>query len=129
MNHIECRTLRTRGRTLFVGLGLTVALAAGCKPDAPSGPVDTGFSVTMEWTAPTVDADGQPLEDLLGYTLHYRDASPANGPGSRSLDAGSETRFRATGIPAGTWFFGVSARDASGNESALSNEVRLELGP
>lgn len=119
---------RTSAR-IALGIGLIVLLAGACKPDGPSGPAETGFSVTMEWIAPTVDAEGGPLDDLLGYTLHYRDARPANGPGSRSFDAGSSTRFKATGLPAGAWYFGVTARDASGNESALSNEVRVEVGP
>jgi hypothetical protein len=117
------------GRAILLGIGIAVAGTTACKPEGPSGPTDTSYSVTLEWVAPTVDADGQPLADLLGYTLHYRDSSPADGPGSKALDAGATTRFKATGIPAGAWFFGVTARDASGNESALSNEVQVELGP
>lgn len=115
-----------------------VALLAGCKPGGPSGPEGSPnspepeaerFSITLEWNAPTEDARGEPLDDLLGYRIHYRDASPANGSGAAVHDVGDTTRTTVDELPAGTWFFGVTARDVSGNESAMSNEVRIEVGP
>lgn len=113
---------------------LTAALLFGsCKPEAPAGPGAGGpdeFSVTLEWTAPTEDAEGNSLEDLLGYRVHYRDASPANGTGAATLDVdAADTRATISDVPSGVWFFGVTARDAAGNESALSNELRVEVGP
>lgn len=115
------------------GLLLCAALtAAACKPDGPTDPappiVET-FSVTLEWTAPTEDAQGDPLDDLHGYRIHYRSSSPANGPGATVVEVDDVTRATVDGVPAGQWRFGVTARDVSGNESSLSNEVLVEVGP
>ncbi|MFW6084643.1 MAG: hypothetical protein ACODAA_05465 [Gemmatimonadota bacterium] len=116
------------------GAGLLLAvflLFVSCRPDGPAGPVDEpdGFPVTLEWNAPTENAEGDPLEDLLGYRVHYRDTSPANGPGATTEDVdAADTRTTIRAVPTGTWFFGVTARDVAGNESALSNEVRVEVG-
>lgn len=124
-----------RASAVLAGVCL-VALLASCKPGGPSGPEGNepepepeGFSVTLEWNAPSEDASGDPLDDLLGYRIHYRDASPANGPGADVLDVGDTTRTTVDELRAGVWFFGVTARDISGNESAMSNEVQIEVGP
>lgn len=120
------------------GLLLCAAVTAftACKPDGPTDPgEDSGppaaetFSVTLEWNAPTEDAQGDSLDDLDGYRIHYRDSSPANGPGATVVEVDDVTRATVDGVPAGAWRFGVTARDVSGNESALSNEVLVELGP
>ena len=110
-------------------------LVGSCKPEGPAGPVEGPnpgpdvYSVTLQWDAPTEDAAGNPLEDLVGYRVHYRDSSPANGPGASTEDVdAAATRATISDLPAGTWFFGVTARDVSGNESVLSNEVRVEVG-
>ena len=130
--------VRGRRRGLAVALSLlsSSVLLGSCKPEGPAGPDDGPdpgsdvFSVTLQWNAPTEDAAGNPLEDLLGYRVHYRDASPANGPGASTADVGAaDTRATISDLPAGTWFFGVTARDIAGNESVLSNEVRVEVGP
>lgn len=116
--------------------GCLVALLGSCKPSGPSEPVGNGpdpddelFAVTLEWNPPSEDAAGEPLDDLLGYRIHYRSSSPANGPGGDVRDVGDTTRFTVDELPAGTWFFGVTARDVSGNESAMSNEIQIEVGP
>lgn len=108
----------------------TVAAFAACKPGGPTDPAPPAetFSVTLQWNAPTEDAQGQPLDDLDGYRIHYRGSSPANGPGATVVEVGDVTLATVDGVPAGQWRFGVTARDASGNESALSNEVQVEVG-
>jgi len=114
----------------------TLVMFAACKPGGPTDPGgqqpppdDPTFSVVLEWNAPTVDAEGDPLDDLAGYRVHYRVSSPANGPGATSVEVGEVTQATISGVPAGNWRFGVTARDVSGNESALSNEVQVEVGP
>lgn len=114
-------------------IGALVAFAA-CKPTGPTDPAgqpspEPTFSVTLEWNPPTQDANGGPLDDLAGYRVHYRSSSPANGPGATVVEVGETTRATITGVPAGQWRFGVTARDEAGNESALSNEVQAEVGP
>ena len=111
----------------------TLIVFATCKPGGPTDPVlppvEETFSVTLEWNAPTEDAEGEPLDDLQGYRIHYRSSSPANGPGATVVEVDDDTRATVNGVPAGEWRFGVTARDVSGNESALSNEVQVEVGP
>lgn len=122
-------------RRFWPGLGLCALLVVlgSCKPGSPS-PTDPGnlpptFEVTLEWTAPTTDAGGDPLDDLAGYRLHYRASSPADGPGSTVVDVTGSTRATISGLEAGRWYIGVTARDVSGNESDLSNEISVEVGP
>lgn len=129
----------TRAATAAGAFGTTAIAAlvmfAACKPGGPTDPgeqqppPDQTFSVVLEWNAPTVDAEGDPLDDLAGYRVHYRVSSPANGSGATSVEVGNATQATITGVPAGSWRFGVTARDVSGNESALSNEVQVEVGP
>lgn len=126
MNHRPAWTL----------LGALAAAASfgNCKPTSPTDPAPDPqtprtFSVTLEWTAPTMDAAGGALADLAGYRLYYRNSAPADGPGSASLDVVGGTRATVEGLAAGTWHFGVSALDESGNESDLSNQVFVEVGP
>lgn len=109
-----------------------VAAFTACKPDGPTEPAPPAaatFAVTLEWNAPTEDAEGGPLDDLHGYRIHYRSFSPANGPGATVVEVADVTQATVDGIPAGQWRFGVTAYDVSGNESALSNEVQVEVGP
>lgn len=109
-----------------------VAAFTACKPDGPTEPAPPAaatFAVTLEWNAPTEDALGEPLDDLAGYMVYYRNSSPANGPGATVVEVGDVTRATVDGVPAGQWRFGVTAHDVSGNESALSNEVQVEVGP
>lgn len=138
-SRIMTGTVRRVRPTIALLGAVALALALGsCKPGGPTDPEDEGpdptpggdtFSVTLEWNAPTQDADGEPLLDLAGYMVHYRASSPADGPGATSVDVGETTRATIEGVPAGAWQFGVTARDVSGNESALSNELRVEVGP
>lgn len=128
------------GRALVPGVAgflLCVALTflTACKPGGPTDPADPApptaetFSVTLEWNAPTEDARGEPIDDLHGYLIHYRSSSPANGSGATVVEVADVTRATVDGMPAGRWWFGVTARDVAGNESSLSNEVQVEVGP
>jgi hypothetical protein len=119
-------------------LGATAAIAAlamlaGCSPDGPEGGLPThpsdGFTVTLEWDAPTLDAEGRPLTDLAGYRLYYSPALPPSGAQGVRLDLGTDTRATVSGLPAGRWFFAVTAVDLAGNESDLSAPLEAEVGP
>lgn len=119
------------------GLLLCAAVVTftACKPGGPTEPGDPAppttetFSVTLEWNAPTEDAQGDPLDDLEGYRIHYRSSSPANGHGATVVEVADVTQATVDGVPAGQWRFGVTAHDVAGNESTLSNEVQVEVGP
>lgn len=125
------------GPALVLGIGAAIMILGSCKPGGPTEPIEepgpgsetSTFPVTLEWNAPTVDAQGEPLEDLQGYRIHFRASPPANGPGAGSVNVGVTTRATVDDVPEGVWHFGVTALDQAGNQSALSNEVRVEVGP
>jgi hypothetical protein len=85
----------------------------------PPPPPPTSFSATVSWAAPTTNVDGTPLTDLSGYKVYY-------GTNSQALDrmvqigSASTTRQVVSNLTAGTWFFAVSALNATGLESSLS---------
>jgi hypothetical protein len=79
-------------------------------------------SVSLGWVAPTENSDGSTLQDLKGYKIHY---------GTQSQTYTSEipvanptlTTYLVSNLPAGTYFFAVTAYNSSGVESSLSDEI------
>ena len=128
----------TRGRpganttaAVVAALGVAAIMMA-CSPEGPAGTLPThpseGFSVTLGWDAPTQDAAGRPLADLAGYRLYYSTSLPPSGPEGVRLDLGLETQATVSGIPAGRYYFAVTAIDVVGNESDLSDPLEVEIG-
>ncbi len=65
--------------------------------------------------------------DLAGYKLHYGTAS---GSYTQVVDVGNQTTFTLTGLTAGTtYYITATAYNASGQESAYSNEVIFTGSP
>lgn len=87
----------------------------GSTPPAPSS-----AAVSLAWDAPAQSSDGTALTDLAGYKIY--DGSSA-GTYTMVTDVGEVTAYTTEPLPAGTYFFTVTAYDTSGNESDLSNEV------
>jgi hypothetical protein len=44
------------------------------------------------------------------------------------IEVGEATQYTLENLEAGTYFFAVTAIDRSGNESDLSQELRVEVG-
>ena len=124
---------RTRRIAALVAVFGVLGALYACSPEGPEGGIPThpsdGFSVTLEWDAPTQDAAGQPLTDLAGYRLYYSPTLPPSGAEGVWLDLGLETRVTVSGLPAGRFFFAVTALDLEGNESDLSALLEVETGP
>ena len=91
-------------------------------------------------TSPCLHAAGISLawdpnteSNLAGYKVYYgnspRQYSRFAGFEEYTLLAGSvnQPSFTATGLPAGTYYFAVTAYDFSGHESDYSNEVSVDL--
>ncbi|PID58815.1 hypothetical protein CSB45_02110 [candidate division KSB3 bacterium] len=89
-------------------------------------------SVVLEWTAPGEDGmEGQ----ATSYTLRYSQTSitPASWPDARSVPllpdpepAGTRQRVRVTGLSPNTrYYFAMTAVDADGNTSPLSNQLEV----
>ncbi len=103
----------------------TVALAAFSITVAP-GATAMG-SATVAWTPPTTNSDGSTLADLAGYRIYY-------GTNQNSLSTVVSITnpglaiYTIDGLTAGTYFFSVTAVDASGTESSLSNIASKKIG-
>ncbi len=127
-----------RGRSMWIGMSAStyVGLALTNPRDgevatarfsyvrigAVSPPPTALGSATLTWTAPTEYVDGLPLTDVVAFKLYW---GTAPGFHSRQLvinnpDAKS---WRVGDLPAGRWYFAVSALSVSGLESAKSNEA------
>lgn len=108
---------------------LAPAAFAACPDPTPPN------TVCLEWQAPTQNVDGTPLTDLDGYQVVW-DLIPVTNATTNIIDIPDETLTEftspATGInipdpgPGGgdvDVFFRMTAYDADGNVSALSNQV------
>ncbi|HXX57181.1 MAG TPA: fibronectin type III domain-containing protein [Thermodesulfovibrionales bacterium] len=84
-------------------------------------PAAHSAQVTLSWVAPTTNDDGTSLTDLAGYKVYYGTVS-RNYP--QVADVKSVTSYTVPNLADGTtYYFAVSAYDATGNESGYSNEV------
>ena len=86
-----------------------------------------GFAQELVWNPPTANEDLSSLSDLAGYRIYFG-VSP-DSLNSILADRLTEPRFSLSRIelPAGVYYFSVSAFDNSMNESALSESVRLTI--
>jgi hypothetical protein len=74
---------------------------------------------TVNWTPPTERVDGTPLDTLSGYEVRYgQDQSRLDQ--IIVIDNAGLTRYVVDGLGRGTWYFAVTAVDATGRRSALS---------
>lgn len=79
-------------------------------------------SVSLAWTAPTLNEDGSVLSDLAGYTILYGSTSSTLDKSIRIDNPGID-RYVLDGLPAGTYYFGVQAFTSTGVQSTTSNIV------
>lgn len=116
------------------GIRYQVGQVAGLSNDgsAPSPPtnltlVTSGYNrgtdggarsrVDLSWTAPTTSANGNSLDDLLGYKIRVSETGYSNWRDTRDL-AGPDTSETITGLdPNKQYYFRVTAYDSFGNES------------
>ena len=105
-------------------LFVLVSAIAGCgggvsQTSAGAGGPASAVTVTLSWNAPTTYTNGAPLTNLAGYKIHYGTASHSY---TATFAIGNVTNY-AFALPAGTYYFVVSAFDTIGAESGLSNEA------
>jgi len=77
-------------------------------------------SATLSWVAPTENADGTVLTDLASYRVYYG-RTLGNYSSFKAINNPGLTTAVIGNLSEGTWFFVVTARDLSGNESDESN--------
>lgn len=69
--------------------------------------------------------DASISSQVTGYKIY---AGNASGIYSLTFDAGDVLAYTVTGLVDGTWYFAATAHDASGVESAFSNEISTTVG-
>jgi hypothetical protein len=79
-------------------------------------------SVNLSWSAVTQNSDGTPVTDLQGYKIHYGTQSQ-NYTGAISVDNPTLTTYLVSSLPAGKYYFAVTAYNSAGLESSPSDEI------
>lgn len=84
-------------------------------------------TVTLSWGAPSTRVDSTPisLSEIRGYRLYYGNQAN-NTPYVVQISSSSATS-KALSLPAGIWYFRVSAYDADGIEGPKSAAQQLTL--
>ena len=87
--------------------------------DSPANGNDSGGAVAATGLA-NLAWDGSTSPNVTGYKLYYGTSSQNY---SNSINVGVVTSYTVSGLAPGTYYFSVTACDASGNESGFSNEA------
>jgi hypothetical protein len=88
----------------------------------------TSQSVNLAWRAPATRTDGSylPNNDLAGYRVYMGTASNNLAP---LVDLNDETitSYSVGNLPAGSYYFAVSAYDTDGLESSFSQILKIVI--
>lgn len=79
-------------------------------------------TVTLNWTAPSMNVDGTALTDLAGYAVSYGTASHSYTTTINVVGAGS-TSVVIEGLESGTWYFAMKSENVPGVQSDYTGEV------
>ena len=83
-------------------------------------------AATLTWLPPTENTDGSPIDDLAGYRIRYgRLAGELTE--LQSIPNPGITSAVVENLASGTWYFTVSAYNASGVESEYSNVAQKTI--
>ncbi len=107
--------------TALPAFDISVGSSAGGSVGSATG---GNGSVSLSWLAPTSRSDGSPIapSELSGYTVHYGPA-PGKYTSFISIDDPFTTAVTVTDLPAGTYYFALTAVDNKGLQSAYSGAV------
>lgn len=89
---------------------------------APASQTAAAGTVTLSWQPPTENTDGTPITTLAGYNIYYGTAPQTYTSTIKVSNPGLAT-YVVQSLPAGKYYFAVSAYDSSGAESDYSQEV------
>lgn len=98
----------------------TTAVAPPPEPTPAPAPVDQ--SLTLSWAAPTINSDGSPLTDLVGFQIYYGSAPGAYST-TVAVASPSTLTYRFDNLPSGTYFAIVKGINSAGIESDASTEL------
>ena len=122
--------------TAFFGKDPAAGLTKTCETFVSTGmtapPVVASYNVKLSWTIPTTRQNGKPLalSELKGYEVYYatdNSASTANDTVVK-VNGGSVSSSTISQLPAGTYYFSISAVDVNGVKSPLSPMVQTKVG-
>jgi hypothetical protein len=106
-------------RLASVSAGILFSALLHAPGEAVAQTVPASYSVALGWVA-------SPSTDVTGYRVYYGTAS---GNYTASISLGTVTAATVPGLAAGvTYFFAVTAFNASGLESDLSNQMSFQPG-
>lgn len=92
------------------------SLTATNENDTPDGNAIGLSRINLSWVAPTTNSDGTPLDDLVGYTIWWRQFESQEW--TKVDTTGNELKWSGTGFEQGAnAYFRVFARDSGGNLS------------
>ena len=83
--------------------------------------VTTG-TATLRWDAPTQNVDGTPISNLSGFMVHYG-TSATRLTTVLEIPSPNTTEATVEELTPATWYFGITAYNTLGVESAMS-EIR-----
>jgi len=106
---------------LLIALSLVTSCSGGGGGTADVTPTGTA---TLHWSTPTTDIDNAAMT-VAGYKVYYGTES---GVYTTAIDVGNVTTYTVSGLPLGsTYFFAITAYDASGVESDQTDEQTKTL--
>lgn len=105
-----------------ITVGTTVASSSPTPAASPPTPVPSGSNVALAWDVPTHTVEGETLQNLSGYRIHYGTSENAMVNAIEVQSAGQNS-FTVQNLPAGTYYFAVRAITSTGDESKLSNII------
>jgi len=111
----------------YAGIQITATDGAGVASIpafsiAVSAPAAGNSSINLTWSAVTQNSDGTPVTDLKGYKIHYGTKSQSY-TGAISVDNPTLTTYLVSSLPAGKYYFAVTAFNSAGLESSPSEEI------
>ena len=109
-------TVKPDGTTTTTGGG------SGSGGGTGSGGGSSTGSVTVSWTPPTENTNGTALTNLAGYTISYG-TNASSLTNSVKVATTGVTSYVIDSLPAGTYYFGVTAYTSAGETSSVSTIV------
>jgi predicted phage tail protein len=80
----------------------------------------------VSWTPPSANTNGSALTNLAGYTISYGSSASQLTTNVKVATTGV-TSYVIENLPAGTYYFGVTAYNSAGQTSQVSNVVSKTL--
>ena len=70
------------------------------------------------------------MSELSGYEVYYTTDSSSSSAGTTiKISGGASLSTVISNLPAGTYYFAISAIDSNGLKSTLSNMITAKVGP